>query len=76
MTKADKIYREMLLCDARKSRYPRLTSALIRYFWWIADDRIFAPFIVVIGSTILILFATLIAMVAHSVVESFFALGY
>lgn len=40
------IYREMLLADARKSKCPKLMTALVKCFWWVNFPAVWTAIVV------------------------------
>lgn len=40
MKTADKMYRDMLLIEAKQSKHPRLYTAIAKGFWWMNAPRI------------------------------------
>lgn len=74
MTNADHIYREMLINDAQKCRYPRLATFAVKHLGWVADDRFFIPFITLSFTILLLTCIGIIATLAYITIETFFTL--
>ena len=57
MNEVDRIFREMLLRDARKSKCPRLMCALVRCFWWVSVPEVWTAIVtlaVIVGVLIVL----------------------